>query len=162
MLRTFRSSVAHQALTALNEPSADGLRQGIVHVIDLPAISMASGAPVPLPPGEQPTRRERLSRLITEAREGIRAMVHVSPMDAENDFKMFTHSEKLTGTAYSNPNRMLATLFDKYKRCTAGDDRHVNMKDFLDVAIWCLNQLHAPMARPCGGARQARLQGHGH
>ncbi len=110
VLRAFRSYVAHQALTAMNVPTPDGLRQGVVQLIEAPAVNMASGAPVPLPAGEQPTKRERLTRLVNEAREAIRAMVHVSPMDAENDFKMFTHVEKLTGLAYGNPNRMLATL----------------------------------------------------
>ena len=43
---------------------------------------------------------------------------------------------------------MLATLFEKYNRCTACDDRHVNMKGFLDVAVWCLNQLQPAFMHP--------------
>jgi hypothetical protein len=101
------------------------------------------------------TKRELLSKLITEARAAIRAMVHVSPMDAENAFKTFTHVESLTGTPYNNPNRLLAALWDKYSRCTEGEDRHVGMTDFLDLAVWCLNQLQPAFHHPWHGDVEA-------
>ena len=147
VLRTYRDSIAYSALITANTPP-----DAMVARIEAPRMDDGD-PPVALPLAQQPTRREQIRTLIDDSRTAIRSMVHVSPVDAEAEFKRFTHIDHQSNQPYTNPNTMLAALNIKYTRCAGlnGTLGRINMSDFLDLAVWCLDQLQPAFIHPWHG-----------